>query len=278
MTSGGDGVGLDRALDRFGSVGLEQLNAQAAMLRRKDRKYLLSGADLAELIGGLSDQTRRLETEFGRWARYESTYLDTAGLGLYHLAARHRPNRCKVRLRRYLDSGLDMVEIKVKDHRNQTVKHRHNTVFDPGTTLEVMRRAAAGVSQSAPFAHDLRPVLTNRYRRATLLLPSGAARATIDIGCRAGDLYGQYIGLGHLVIVETKTDGRPSSLDRLLWRAGHRPVSISKYCTSMAALHPELPSNRWVRVLQHHTSEFLVPPDRRPIEPLPPQMPQLLTV
>jgi hypothetical protein len=252
-------VQVHRALDRFGPVGLDELNAQAAMLRRKDRKYLLAASDLAELLSGMPEGTRRLETDPGRWSEYESTYLDTGGLDLYLMAARCRPNRCKVRLRRYLDSGLDMIEIKVKDHRNQTVKHRRSTAFDPGVTLASMRAFAAGVEQSAPFAANLRPILANRYRRATLLLPSGSARATIDVDYRAGDIYGQYTGLGNLVVVETKTDGRPSSLDRLLWWAGHRPVKFSKYCTAMAALNSELPANRWHRVLPHHTSEFLVP-------------------
>lgn len=54
---------------------------------------------------------------------------------------------------------------------------------------------------------------------------------------------------GALAIVETKTPGAPSSADRWLWAAGHRPAAISKYATGMALLHPELPANKWHRVL-----------------------------
>ena len=57
------------------------------------------------------------------------------------------------------------------------------------------------------------------------------------------------ISAGALAIVETKTPAAPSAADRWLWAAGHRPAVISKYATGMALLHPELPANKWHRVL-----------------------------
>ena len=41
-----------------------------------------------------------------------------------------------------------------------------------------------------------------------------------------------------------------SATDRLLWRAGHRPVPVSKFATGLAALNPDLPRNRWARILR----------------------------
>lgn len=52
-----------------------------------------------------------------------------------------------------------------------------------------------------------------------------------------------------LVIVETKSGARPSDADRLLWAEGHRPQTISKYATGLAALRSHLPRNRWHRLL-----------------------------
>lgn len=66
------------------------------------------------------------------------------------------------------------------------------------------------------------------------------------------DLEEPSLALPDLVIVETKAGARPSGVDRLLWRSGHRPVSISKYGTGLAALRDELPANKWARVLRHH--------------------------
>ena len=53
-----------------------------------------------------------------------------------------------------------------------------------------------------------------------------------------------------LVIVETKSLSAASATDRLLWRAGHRPVPVSKFATGLAALNPDLPRNRWARILR----------------------------
>lgn len=58
--------------------------------------------------------------------------------------------------------------------------------------------------------------------------------------------------LAGLALVETKTAGPPCAVDRALWRLGYRPVTISKYCTGLAALAPELPANKWNRVLRRH--------------------------
>jgi hypothetical protein len=53
-------------------------------------------------------------------------------------------------------------------------------------------------------------------------------------------------------VVETKSANLPSQSDRWLWAHGIRPSRISKFCTGLAALHPELPANKWHRTLQKH--------------------------
>ena len=52
------------------------------------------------------------------------------------------------------------------------------------------------------------------------------------------------------VIIETKSGSAPSVADKYLWRAGIRPVKISKFATGMAALNPQLPANKWKRTIQ----------------------------
>ena len=52
------------------------------------------------------------------------------------------------------------------------------------------------------------------------------------------------------MIVETKSGSRPSRVDRLLWRHGHRPTRVSKFATGMAVLDPRLPANRWSAALR----------------------------
>ena len=74
-------------------------------------------------------------------------------------------------------------------------------------------------------------------------------RVTIDTGVEAEAPDGRVIALPGMVIIESKSAGPPSLADRLLWAMGHRPTRLSKFCTSLAVLFPDLPSNPWTRAL-----------------------------
>ncbi|HWS57738.1 MAG TPA: VTC domain-containing protein, partial [Actinotalea sp.] len=90
--------------------------------------------------------------------------------------------------------------------------------------------------------------LTTRYRRTTVVDRTVPMRMTVDAKLVCESSAG-VVGLDGLVVLETKSAGRPTPADRWLWAAGHRPVSISKYCVGLAALDPGLPANRWTRTL-----------------------------
>ncbi|WP_157601943.1 VTC domain-containing protein, partial [Promicromonospora kroppenstedtii] len=123
----------------------------------------------------------------------------------------------------------------------------------------------------APSAPVLAPTLRSRYRRTTLLLDD--ARVTLDTGlvwdllspCDAAPAADRAIehpaaAVGDLVVVETKTaaGSGPSSVDRLLWRAGHRPDRISKYATGLAVLRPDLPDMPWRRLVRRRLTTSLL--------------------
>lgn len=230
---------------------------------RRDRKYLVALTDLDAVLAGLVPGTRVLTIDGARAFRYESVYFDTLDLASYLGAARRRPRRFTVRTRTYLDTGGCMLEVKVRDARGRTVKHRHP--YDVARRAELDdtgRRFVASIDHAAASAHRLEPVLATAYRRTTLLLPTatggaaggagGAARVTIDVALAWQRPDGHHARIDHLALVETKTPGAPCPVDRSLWGHGHRPVGISKYGTSLAALHPDLPANKWNRVLRHH--------------------------
>ena len=65
-----------------------------------------------------------------------------------------------------------------------------------------------------------------------------------------------------LAVVETKSSRAGTGVDRALWRAGHRPVRISKYGTGLGLLMPHLPANRWHRVLMR--LQVAAPPPTQP--------------
>lgn len=238
-------------------IGLDELAERAALQTRRDRKYLVPVDALAELLAGLEPGARVLQVAGRRRFRYESVYFDTRRLDCYLAAAHGRRRRFKVRTRCYLDTDDCFVEVKTHGPRGVTVKAR--SPYAPGgrATLDdggwAFARAALGAAAVPPPAGALVPTLVTRYDRVTVLLPSTDARATVDTDLvwQAAD-GGPGRALGRLAVVETKTGATPSSLDRLLWRSGRRPVRLSKYGTGMAALHPDLPAARWRRTLDRH--------------------------
>jgi len=97
----------------------------------------------------------------------------------------------------------------------------------------------------------LLPTLTTTYDRSTLLDADGP-RYTIGVGLECIGQQMRRASAGENYILETKSASAATPLDRLLWSRGHRPVSISKYCTGLAAVTPGMSANKWNRTLRNH--------------------------
>ena len=100
-------------LDGLPSIGLADLNREASLLTRRDRKYLVP-VSLARL---LVDQNGLLVLEIDgrRSFGYESVYFDTPDLVSYRAAAHKRRLRFKVRTRCYRDTGICSLEVKTRE-------------------------------------------------------------------------------------------------------------------------------------------------------------------
>ncbi|MBH0131065.1 VTC domain-containing protein [Salinibacterium sp. NK8237] len=273
--------------ERFATISLEELAERASLLTRVDRKYLVPASDLVALLAELEDQARVLEINDQQHFDYESVYFDTPDAASYLLAAHPRRRRFKARTRSYMDTGDCYLEVKTKGSRGTTAKQRLPYSFDERDHL-----TEAGRDYIDELLHDasvegidtevMEPVLTTRYTRTTLFLPASGSRCTIDSslawqrtvadehavdqhGANADDTaefaeaeFGTAeLSFADTVIVETKSAGQASEVDRILWRMGHRPDRISKFATGLAALRPELPNNRWARVLRQHFAPAL---------------------
>ena len=88
-------------------------------------------------------------------------------------------------------------------------------------------------------------------RRLSALVIGNAAYETVaelkNPANDAEDVAEQLEASGFSVIQEA--DCNHAEMDRALWALQHRPCSISKFGTGLAALHPELPAHRWRPVL-----------------------------
>ena len=258
--------------DGIDTITLAELNSEASLLTRIDRKYLVPPGATQEVVNHLAPRAQVLQIDGLRHFRYASTYFDTPGLDAYFLAAYKRRRRYKIRTRTYLDSGLCFLEVKTNGSREATVKDRFKYDPDdadritPDGRLFVIERlvesSTCSLDEANTIAQALVPVMDSTYSRTTLHLPHDEARATFDTQLTwdlfgpDGKRLGQGVSVDHLNVVETKNPSTASPTDRLLWNQGHRPARISKYATGLALLDASLPTNRWNRTIKRDLGRY----------------------
>jgi hypothetical protein len=239
-------------------ISLAELVKEAELLTRIDRKYLVPLTDLPAILNGLPAGTRVLEIDDRRDFAYRSAYFDTPDLHSYLAAARGRRHRFKLRTRSYLDSDVHFFEVKTRGSRGITSKQRIPYGGEPTLSPAAADYAADVLGRRL----DLEHVLTTRYRRQTFLLPAGGARLTVDTRLAWELPAGPVARTPEWAVVETKSATSSSAADRLLWSLHHRPRVVSKYGTGLAALRPDLPSNRWRPALRMFPSRSAPHPAR----------------
>ena len=243
------------AVRELPAVDLRSLESGAALLTRIDRKYVVPVVTAEHLIAELEgrDDWAALEIDGRRVFGYESVYFDTPDLTTYRAHLQRRRRRYKVRVRRYLDSGQCMLEVKRKGVRGLTVKERQpHDHLRRGELGEPGRRfvADAVCDDGRLSVADLRPVVTTSNHRATLTSLEAHARLTVDTDLVCGwDARHVALRPGY-VVLESKVEGHAAAVDRLLRSMGERPVVISKYCLGVASLGLDVPSNPWRRTLR----------------------------
>ena len=125
------GRGFQSRIDRMQPVGLDEVNRDAELQTRTDRKYAVSDAHLDALINEFGDRCSVLQLDGRRRFSYSTTYHDTPDRRLYLDTAHRRPTRFKVRVREYVDTGLAMLEVKAKSHSSNISPRKEHYRLDP---------------------------------------------------------------------------------------------------------------------------------------------------
>jgi hypothetical protein len=229
-------------LSRLRPVTLAQLDS-VKLQDRMDTKYVIPYAELQRVIDNISDEYFCLEINGKRSFAYESDYYDTPELKLYYDHHKGKLNRFKVRVRKYVDSGLLFFEIKAKNNKSRTIKSRVplRNGEDPFNNEAV--HVLQGIYRLEQLG--LKQRLRVDYSRITLVNKDFTERVTIDTGlkfiadCRVVDK-------SHLVVVEVKQDRAKGSAFTTLMKKWHvRKMSLSKYCYGVISLFPEVKFNNF---------------------------------
>ena len=256
----------------FQSIGLEQLNAKADMLERRDNKYVVSASVLERAMDALAEYFDILEIDGKRDFAYDTCYFDDADHSAYFDHHQGRRIRCKVRMRKYVDAGLCFVEVKLKHVRGMTIKERlQRPVEMHGTFDDEAQRFVESCFRNLyqrEFGRTLQPALRMRYQRVTLVAKQGGERMTVDIGMAFEGLEGskgvRTVDAGTF-LVETKSGNANGIADKILRSLHQHPTnSCSKYCIAAVALD---------RV--HKFNKFLVPLRKLGMVPVPEAQPLL---
>ena len=150
---------LEDCLDRLPPVRLDELDKVAALLTRRDRKYILPIPAAERLVDALEGRCRVLEIDGRRHFRYESVYFDTADHISYLGAARRRTRRFKVRTRSYLDTGRCSwrsrpATLAAAPSRSATSTRSRRAIASARRTSAFSARAPSSGSRLAPWGQS----------------------------------------------------------------------------------------------------------------------------
>lgn len=227
------------------------------LMNRTDTKFVTTVPRLRQLLRLAVSDYRVQEIDGVKLSPYYTVYFDTPDHHMYRVHAAGHTNRQKLRIRCYVDSGLNFLEVKTKNNHGRTRKKRIMMEgFDPRFPDHDIRFLGQDEQYRAydRFLHNtlgyapstLTEQLENHFDRITLVNRMKTERLTIDTRLILDNLQtGLHVALPDIAIIELKRDGlQPSPILALLRQLRIKPMGFSKYCIGTAMTNPHLPHNR----------------------------------
>lgn len=232
-------------LGKFDTIGLEEMDG-VRLMNRTDTKYVFSIHILHDLLKKNIGSYHLLSIDNHSDFLYNTRYFETPGFEFYYQQMYGKLPRFKVRYRVYESTGISFLEVKYKTNKNKTVKYRIRNAetedyFD---------------SQAIRFLKDLipmdpsciKPVLTTKFVRLTLVGLKTLERITIDYNLSFENEEGNFIDLPFLAIAELKRRGynNQSPFSQAIKELKIRETGFSKYCIGNRLLY-DLPKNNLLK-------------------------------
>ena len=238
-------------------ISLDEMSG-IKLMNRTDTKFVTTVDRLRLLLMLARDDYRAQEVNGERIANYYTAYFDTPDNNMYIVHQNGHAGRQKLRIRSYVDTGLNFLEVKTKNNHGRTKKKRVDMVgFDPMNPdhgIRFLRQDEQFRSYDQFLCKHLRydpTILTehleNHFHRITLVNKAKTERLTIDTDLQFHNLKtGREADLTGLVIIELKRDGlQHSPILGMLRELRIKPSGFSKYCMGSALTNPSLKRNNF---------------------------------
>lgn len=223
---------INSLLNSFRPIGLKEIN-DVKLMDRVDTKFSFNFQHLESFLSVLSEDYDVLVIEDNPISKYNSLYYDDETLKAFNDHQRKKPNRFKVRFRKYVYSDIQFLEVKHKVN-GRTIKTRipSNSIpteMDENQEEFVLKTGIQG---------DLTPSLQNKFKRITLIHKDKSERVTLDFDIKF-NWEEKNVELNDIVIAELKQSkaDRNSTFYKLMKKNFIRPMKLSKYCIGMILTH-----------------------------------------
>lgn len=228
-------------LETYRTISLEEMK-KVKLMNRTDTKFVTTESQLRRLLALAREDYFAQAIDGETVMPYYTRYYDTEDCQMYMRHLHGKLTRKKIRVRRYVSSGLEFLEVKRKNNKGRTDKKRMETASLTPEAREDFISRKSGYDWA-----ELEPMIENNFRRLTLVNQDMTERLTIDTGLRFHNIRtGEDMSLDGLVIIELKRDGRATSpIAEMLRQLRIMPSGFSKYCMGMAMTDRTLPKNRF---------------------------------
>lgn len=259
---------IPEILGSYEPITLEEMSG-IRLMNRTDTKFVTNEAMLCRLLELARKAYRVQEIDGRRIGNYYTVYFDTPDCQMFRVHHNGHVNRQKLRIRSYVDSGQNFLEVKTKNNHGRTKKKRMSMEgFNPLQPQHdiTFRRQDAQYEEIGDFlsghlhydASVLSEQIENRFRRITLVNKGKTERLTIDLDLQFHHVKnGRDCDLSGIVIIELKRDGQVySPILEMLRQLRIHPHGFSKYCIGSALTNPQLPQNRF-KIRLHDIEKIL---------------------
>ncbi len=235
---------IDDKLAQFDPITLEEMSG-IRLMNRIDTKFLVNVKELPTLLEMAKKDYYVQEIASKRKAFYRTLYFDTPTAKMFTIHQNGKMNRQKVRIREYVESNLEFLEVKKKNNKGRTSKKRITVTNE---NIEANTEAISFLEQNSVFKmNEIGSRLRNSFYRITLVNREKSERLTIDFDIKFENcVTGRKNTISKLCIVEVKQDGNAHSHFRdYLMALRIKRRSISKYCLGMVLTDPKIKYNRF---------------------------------